>query len=90
MMEISTDPDGRVYVRWAAGGPYTVLDPDGSVSAEHGIGGRQEWIEPPEADERGDYDDGFADGYEEATEQAKIAVASIRALKPSAVETAAR
>jgi hypothetical protein len=44
-MEISTDPDGRVYVRWHDGGPFTVLDPDGSVSVDRGVGGSTEWAE---------------------------------------------
>lgn len=44
-MEISTDPDGRVYVRWHDGGPFTVLDPDGSVTTDHGMGGETTWAE---------------------------------------------
>ena len=44
-MEISTDPDGTVYVRRHPGGPYTVLSPDDSVTTEHGMGGETAWTE---------------------------------------------
>lgn len=43
-MEISTDPDGAVYVRWIGGGIWTVLTEDGQVTREHGLGGRTQWF----------------------------------------------
>lgn len=42
MIEISTDPDGTVYVRWATGGIWTVLSKDGCVG-RCGLGGTNPW-----------------------------------------------
>lgn len=86
--EISTDADGTVYVRWH-GGPYTVLDPDGTVSAELGMGGRQQWAplpELPEVDDRGDYDDGYADGVQDAA----VAAADAAPVRPRKTTAATR
>lgn len=46
-MDITTDRDGRVYVRWHGGGPWTVLDRDGTVTEEVGMGGERRWYAEP-------------------------------------------
>lgn len=89
-MEISTDPDGTVYVRRHGGGPWTVLHPDGTVTSEVGLGGREEW-DSGEQYEAG-WEAGHAEGVEEgrtqgaaeeakrqAAEKAKAAKASAKA-----------
>lgn len=44
-MEISTDPDGTVYIRWCDGGPFTVVDPESIANiTEHGLGGKTQWF----------------------------------------------
>lgn len=42
-MEISTDPDGTVYVRWADGGPFLVLQPGGDITTGY-TGGLINWF----------------------------------------------
>jgi len=51
-MNISTNPDGTVYVRWHDGGPYTVLDERGTVTRESGMGGITQWAEATHDGER--------------------------------------
>ncbi len=73
-MDISVDPDGRVYIRWHDGGLFVTVDSDGTTGTSC-LPGRQEWVEYEEAaaDDRGDYDDGF----EAAIEEAQHAVGDI-------------
>lgn len=73
-MEISTDLDGTVYVRWHAGGHWTALTEGGSVTQD-AIGGRVEWVEY-EPDERGGYEEGFAAGLVESKRRSAARAAS--------------
>lgn len=50
MIEISTDRLDRVFVRWHGGGPFTVLDRDGTATVEHGLAGEAEWSAGPRYD----------------------------------------
>lgn len=83
-MEISTDPDGRVYVRWHDGGAFTVLDRDRSVHEEFGLGGAIEWGEWDPDREGESYREGYEAGQEAEKTRLREARRAQRAAKAGA------
>lgn len=61
-MEIGTDTSDRVYVRWAPGGPWTVLDRYGRLTIEITAVTATPWYEDDDARPDG-YTEGYSDGH---------------------------